>query len=232
MLEDLRKDVKKASNPEKARQFQRFFKTGKGEYAFGDVFVGLTVPQSRALAKKYLALSLKEAEALLKSKIHEERLIALLILSTRFIKGDESERAKIHKLYLKNTKFVNNWDLVDTSAEYIVGMYCYEHGSTPLTKLARSKSLWERRIAMIATFFFIKQGESKETLKIAKLLLKDDHDLIHKAAGWMLREMGKRVSEKDLRKFLDQYASQMPRTMLRYALEKLPPQDRQYYMKL
>jgi len=232
MLEDLRKDVKKASNPEKARQFQRFFKTGKGEYAFGDVFVGLTVPQSRALAKKYLALSLKEAEALLKSKIHEERLIALLILSTRFVKGDESERAKIHKLYLKNTKFVNNWDLVDTSAEYIVGMYCYEHGSTLLTKLARSKSLWERRIAMIATFYFIKQGESKETLKIAKLLLKDDHDLIHKAAGWMLREMGKRVSEKDLRKFLDQYASQMPRTMLRYALEKLPPQDRQYYMKL
>ncbi|WP_374079778.1 DNA alkylation repair protein [Bdellovibrio bacteriovorus] len=232
MLKEIQKDIRKLANSTRSKNLQRFFKTGPGEYGADDVFIGLSVPQSRAFAKKYFSEPLKDIEALLKSKIHEERLIALIILANRFGKADEKEQTKIYKIYLKNTKYVNNWDLVDTSAEYIVGAYLYERDRTVLQKLAKSESLWERRIAMLSTFHFIKKGESKDTLRIAKILLNDEHDLIHKASGWMLREMGKRVSEKELRRFLDKYASKMPRTMLRYSLEKLSTKDRQYYLDL
>nr|WP_295906108.1 DNA alkylation repair protein [uncultured Bdellovibrio sp.] len=232
MVKEIQKDIRKSADATRAKNLKRFFKTGPGEYGEGDVFIGLTVPQSRAFAKKYFATPLKDLEALLKSEIHEERLIALIILSNRFLKGDEREKFQIYKLYLKNTKYINNWDLVDTSAEYIVGGYLYDKDRKVLQKLAKSKSLWERRIAMLSTFHFIKKGECKETLRIAKILLKDEHDLIHKASGWMLRELGKRVSEKELRGFLEKYASKMPRTMLRYSIEKFSSKDRRYYLDL
>lgn len=229
--EDLDKEIKSIANPERAKSSQRFFKTGIGEYAEGDIFVGLSVPQIRILAKKYSTLPLAEIKTLLKSNIHEERLIALLILNGRFKKGDEKEQEKIFKLYLVSTKHINNWDLVDSSAEYIVGAYLSDKDRSLLEKLARSKSLWERRIAIISTFYFLKRGEFKDTIKIATLLLKDEEDLIHKATGWMLREMGKRGGEKELRKFLDKYSKKMPRTMLRYSLEKFSAKDRAKYMK-
>lgn len=232
MLKEIQKDIRKLASPTRAKNLQRFFKTGPGDYGAGDVFIGLSVPQARAFAKKYFSEPLKDIEVLLKSKIHEERLIALIILANRFGKGDEKEQAKIYKLYLKNTKYVNNWDLVDTSAEYIVGAYLYTRDRKPLQKLAKSESLWDRRIAMLSTFYFIKKGESKDVLRIAKILMKDEHDLIHKASGWMLREMGKRVNENELRGFLDKYATKMPRTMLRYSLEKFSSKDRLHYMNL
>ncbi|WP_413944540.1 DNA alkylation repair protein [Bdellovibrio sp. HCB-162] len=232
MVKEIQKDIRKSADATRAKNLKRFFKTGPGEYGEGDVFIGLTVPQSRAFAKKYFATPLKDLETLLKSEIHEERLIALIILSNRFAKAEEREKFQIYKLYLKNTKYINNWDLVDTSAEYIVGGYLYDKDRKVLQKLAKSKSLWERRIAMLSTFHFIKKGECKETLRIAKILLKDEHDLIHKASGWMLREMGKRVSEKELRGFLEKYASKMPRTMLRYSIEKFSSKDRRYYLDL
>ncbi|HEY1080062.1 MAG TPA: DNA alkylation repair protein, partial [Bdellovibrio sp.] len=187
-------------------------------------------PQSRLFAKKYFALSLSDVQVLLRSKIHEERLIALLILVARFKKGDASEQKKIFDLYIKNTNFINSWDLVDTSAEHIVGAYLFDKSRKLLSDLVKSEDLWQRRIGMMSTFHFIKKGESKEALRFAKTLIRDEHDLIHKASGWMLREVGKRVSEKDLRKFLDQHADKMPRTMLRYAIEKLSPADRRYYL--
>ncbi|MEK2645152.1 DNA alkylation repair protein [Bdellovibrio sp. BCCA] len=232
MIREIQKDIRKSADATRAKNLKRFFKTDPGEYGEGDVFIGLTVPQSRAFAKKYFETPLKDLEVLLKSEIHEERLIALIILSNRFAKSDEREKFQIYKLYLKNTKYINNWDLVDTSAEYIVGGYLYDKDRKVLQQLAKSKSLWERRIAMLSTFHFIKKGEYQDTLRIARILLKDEHDLIHKASGWMLREMGKRVSEKELRGFLEKYASKMPRTMLRYAIEKFSPKDRRYYLDL
>ncbi|KHD89970.1 MAG: DNA alkylation repair protein [Bdellovibrio sp. ArHS] len=228
----IQKDILKKRKPARAQTLQRFFKTAPGEYAEGDIFWGLTVPESRSIAKKYADLSLKDVRVLIKSKIHEERLIGLLILVGRFAKSPEKEQEKIYQFYLKNTRYINNWDLVDSSAEYIVGSYLYERDRSILCELAKSPSLWERRIAMLSTFHFIKRGEYKDTLKIAKILLNDPHDLIHKAVGWMLREAGKRVSEQDMRKFLDVHAPKMPRTMLRYAIERLPATDRQYYLKL
>ena len=181
-------------------------------------------------AKKYFALDLKDVQALLKSKIHEERLIALLILVARFKNADTAEQKQIFDIYIKNMKFINNWDLVDTSAEYIVGGYLFDKNRKLLSELIKSEDLWERRIGMMATFHFIKKGESKDALRLAKALIHDEHDLIHKASGWMLREVGKRVSEKDLRGFLDKHADKMPRTMLRYAIERLAPADRRYYL--
>ncbi|WP_415063966.1 DNA alkylation repair protein [Bdellovibrio sp.] len=232
MLKDLRKDISKLQDPDRAKNLRRFFKTGKGEYGEGDLFVGLNVPQSRSLAKKYATLSLREIQTLLKSKIHEERLIALFILVGKYSRGSQRDQEKIYKFYLKNTKYINNWDLVDLSAERIVGAYLYDKDRKVLRRLATSSSLWERRIAVLSTFHFIKHQESQETLRLAKVLLKDEHDLIHKAVGWMLREVGKRVSKKDLKGFLDVHAAKMPRTMLRYALEHLSPQERRHYMDL
>ncbi|WP_374028831.1 DNA alkylation repair protein [Bdellovibrio bacteriovorus] len=232
MIKELQRDVRKVANPERAEVMLRFFKTGKGEYGEGDIFLGLSVPQSRALAKKYLPLSFNELQTLIKSKIHEERLIAVIILANRFAKATEEEQAKIYKFYLKNSKYVNNWDLVDSSAEYIVGAFTFTRDRKILNKLVLSKSIWDRRIAIMATFHYIKKGESRETLRLAKLLLNEKHDLIHKATGWMLREVGSRVSEKDLLRFLDKNAASMPRTMLRYSLEKLSPKVRRHYMEL
>ncbi|MBV2169983.1 MAG: DNA alkylation repair protein [Bdellovibrio sp.] len=232
MLKDLRKDISKLQDPDRAKNLRRFFKTGKGEYGEGDLFVGLNVPQSRSLAKKYATLSLREIQTLLKSKIHEERLIALFILVGKYSRGSQRDQEKIYKFYLKNTKYINNWDLVDLSAERIVGAYLYDKDRKVLRRLATSSNLWERRIAVLSTFHFIKHQESQETLRLAKVLLKDEHDLIHKAVGWMLREVGKRVSKKDLKGFLDVHAAKMPRTMLRYALEHLSPQERRHYMDL
>lgn len=232
MAQTIHKDIRSFADPEKALQAMRYFKTAPGDYGAGDVFIGLTVPQSRKLAKKYQDISLRDVEMLLTSEIHEERLIALLILVKRFSQSDEKEQTKIFKFFLKNRKYVNNWDLVDSSAPTILGGYLFKRDRSVLQNLVRSKNLWDRRMAVLATFAFILNGEGKETLRLARILLKDDHDLIHKAVGWMLREVGKKVSEKDLKIFLDKYATQMPRTMLRYSLERLSVKDRQRYMTL
>lgn len=221
--------VRQLANPERGCFLQRFFKTGPGEYAEGDVFAGLTVPQIRQLARRYADLPYDRSLRLLKSEIHEERLLALLIWVKQFRKGDPATRRRIYQTYLKHSRFVNNWDLVDLSAEIIVGEYLAERSRTILKKLARSKLLWDRRIAVLATFAFIKAGEFNDTMALAGILLKDDHDLIHKAVGWMLREIGKR-DVKVLEKFLKPVYKKMPRTMLRYAIEKFPEARRKRYL--
>lgn len=209
---------------------QRFFKTGPGEYGEGDRFRGISVPPLRALAREFAQLPLTETWKLLASPLHEDRLLALLLLNGSFAKGDGKLRAKIHARYLKSTRYINNWDLVDSSAEHIVGAWLFDRSRRPLQQLARSPSLWERRIAIVATFHFIRRDDFDDTLKIASLLLHDDQDLIHKATGWMLREVGKR-DRKRLTQFLGQHATRMPRTMLRYAIEHFPPRMRAKYMK-
>ncbi|MDG0817396.1 DNA alkylation repair protein [Bdellovibrio svalbardensis] len=208
-----------------------FFKTGKDQYGEGDVFYGLSVPQSRKLAKKYAYLAFKEIALYLKSDIHEERLIGLFILTEQFKSADDKSKAKIFNFLLKNIKRINNWDLVDQVAPSIFGPYLYDKDRSLLYDLVHSKNLWERRIAIMSTFYFLRQQDFKDTLKIAKLLLHDEHDLIHKAVGWMLREIGNRDVKVEM-KFLDQHASKMPRTMLRYAIEKFPAKQREHYLKL
>lgn len=244
------KELKKIGDKERAKNLSWFFKTGKGQYGEGDKFLGITVPESRKIAQKYSNLDFSEIEKLLKNKYHEVRLVALLILVHKYkdinspmsdfgiLKGLGAEKEKIVKFYLKNTKYVNNWDLVDLSAHYIVGDYLYQRTvlkraspRTVLMKLAKSKNLWERRIAIVSTFVFIYKKESEWTFKITKMLINDKEDLIHKACGWMLREVGKRVSESQLKTFLDLYGPKMPRTMLRYAIERLPEKERLYYLK-
>lgn len=233
LLVKFQRDFDQLKNPEKAKLLQRFFKTGKGEYAEGDIFWGLTVPQSRSLVKKYKQLSLPDVKTLLTSKIHEQRLIALLLLVDKFNKGNEATRAEIFKLYLAHTDHINNWDLVDLSAGNIIGQYLAKRPRDVLYKLARSKNLWEKRIAIIATFYFIYElKEYTDTFAIAEILLHDTHDLIHKAVGWMLREVGKRISREVEKQFLDKHAHEMPRTMLRYAIEHFLKTERQYYMLL
>jgi 3-methyladenine DNA glycosylase AlkD len=221
----IRSDMRRAADPDKAAILQRFFKTGPGQYSEGDVFLGVTVPQSRAIAKKYADVALPEIKVLLDSKIHEERLVALLLLVQKY--KDAEDKKRIAKFYLDNIKQVNNWDLVDLSAPGIIGPL---GGRALLYRLARSDSLWERRIAIVATLHFIRQGDFADTIKIAKMLLHDKQDLIHKAAGWMLREVGKR-DEAALEQFLDKHCTAMPRTMLRYAIERLPAEKRLYYMR-
>src|SRR3990172_10260156 len=195
MLKRLRTDLRKFTSPQKAKILSRFFKTGPGQYGEGDRFIGVTVPQSRAVAKKYKDLSFEELTTLLHSPVHEERLVALLMLIEQFKsagrRSDEKTREKIYRFYLANTKYINNWDLVDLSAEKIIGPYLEDKSKEVLKKLAKSKSIWERRIAILSTFHYIKHGDYKWTLEIAEMFLKDDHDLIHKAVGWMLREVGK-----------------------------------------
>lgn len=209
---------------------QRYFKTGPGEYGAGDQFVGLRVPQIRALAKEYQALPLSEIIHLLQSSIHEARLLALLILVHVYTHADDNLQGQIFRLYLGHSRFINNWDLVDVSAEHIVGPYLRYRSRAPLRTLAGSDLLWDRRISIMATFHFIKQGEYDETLQIAGLLLGDPHDLIHKAVGWMLREIGKRAQVVE-EAFLKQHYPNMPRTMLRYAIEKFPTHVRQLYLQ-
>jgi len=215
----------------RAQHSKRFFRTAPGEYGAGDMFLGLTVPQMRAVARLHADLPLPRVRELLRSRWHESRLLALLILVRGFERGEERQRSRIARLYLANLAWVNNWDLVDSSAHLILGPHLARGERGLLDKLARSPDLWRRRIAMIATFHYIRQDEFRDALRIARALLRDEHDLIHKAAGWMLREIGKR-DEPTLRSFLERHAARMPRTMLRYAIERLPPGSRSRYMKL
>lgn len=228
---DLRKKLRAQGSEKKAKASAWFFKTGKGEYAEGDKFIGVTVPEQRAIAKRYRHVPLTHIEQLLRSQWHEERLTALLLLVHEFECGDDRMRGRVYRMYCRNTRYVNNWDLVDSSAGYIVGGFLYGKPTTQLTRFAKSPLLWERRIAMIATSYWIMHGESKEALRIAALLRNDSHDLIQKAVGWMLREVGARCSRAEEESFLDKYAATMPRTMLRYALEHFPVARREYYMK-
>jgi len=212
-----------------AESSQWFFKTGPGQYGAGDHFIGLRAPQLRELAREYRGINAEDALSLLQSPVHEARSLALLILVSKFAKEKEARR-RIYQDYLAHTKFINNWDLVDVSAPHIVGAHLIDKERKPLYKLAKSRSLWERRIAIVATGYFIRQGDFADTLAISKMLLGDREDLIHKASGWMLREVGKR-SLPPLENFLRAHCRVMPRTMLRYAIEKLPEVKRQRYLK-
>jgi 3-methyladenine DNA glycosylase AlkD len=225
----IKKRLRQLASREKANVLQGFFKTGPGEYGDGDVFLGVVVPDIRRVAKEFQGTPLSEIITLLKSAIHEERLLALLMLVSAYTRGDDSLKKKIFSLYLKNTKYINNWDLVDLSAPNIVGSYLLDKSRRPLYAFARSKDLWKRRIAILATFQFIKQNDFDDTLGIATILLRDDHDLLHKAVGWMLREVGKRSLSAE-EKFLRQHYRKMPRTMLRYAIERFPELKRQKYL--
>ncbi len=230
MLQQLILEIQSKANPEKAKIYQRFFKTAKGEYGEGDIFIGLIVPEQRTIAKKYLNLSLPKLQQLIKSKVHEHRLIAILILVSKFKKSSESNKEEIFNFYLKNTKHINNWDLVDLSASSIVGEFLFEKDKKILYNLVNSENLWEKRISIIATFTFIRKNEFQDTLAISEILLQDKHDLIHKAVGWMLRELGKRNLEL-LKKFLKEHYNQIPRTTLRYAIERFPEEERKKWLK-
>lgn len=216
-------DLQKLKNKEKAKFLAHYFKTGKGEYAEGDVFIGLTVPQVRAIAKKYRDLPLADVEELLHNKIHEYRLTALIILTYKKLTKE------IVDLYLRNTKYINNWDLVDLSSHELLGTFLLDKPRTILYKLAKSKNIWERRIAVISTFAFLRKNEVSDSMALAEILLHDTHDLMHKAVGWMLREVGKR-DENVLVDYLSTHYKTMPRTMLRYAVEKFPSGVRQQYL--
>lgn len=229
-IKEIRKKLKSLENKERAQILQRFFKTGPGEYGEGDIFLGIRVPDLRSIVREFPSVTIAETLELLSSPKHEERLLALLMLVRLYAKGDRARKKEIFETYLENTRFINNWDLVDSSASQIVGNYLSDKSRKPLYVLARSKDLWERRISMIATFYFIKRGEFSDTFEIAKILLSDSEDLIHKAVGWMLREVGKH-SFADEESFLKQHYKLMPRTMLRYAIEKFPESERQRYLK-
>lgn len=240
MTSELKKDLRDLAEPGRAINSQWFFKTGPGEYGEGDKFLGVTVPNTRLVAKKYKELPVKDLKQLLDSKWHEERLLALIIMVNQFKSSTGSDQEKqtkrqeLYELYLDNTQRINNWDLVDTSARDIVGGYIYEHQEllAKLDELAVSDMLWERRIAIIASSYFLGKGEPDVTIKLSKVLLKDKEDLIHKAVGWMLREMGKRCDRQLLLDFIDQYAFEMPRTTLRYSIEHLDQSTRKKYLEM
>jgi 3-methyladenine DNA glycosylase AlkD len=223
-------ELAKYADQNTAKDLKRFFKTRPGEYGEGDLFLGIRAPVLRRLAKKHRALSLTALGQLLRSDYHEERLLALCVMILQAEVKNENALENLYRLYLENTGHVNNWDLVDCSAPHIVGRYLQDRSRAPLYKLAASSSLWERRIAIISTFHYIRQGEFADALRIAELLLADNEDLIHKAAGWMLREVGKR-SPPTAEAFLDKHCRAMPRTMLRYAIEKFPKAKRLRYLK-
>lgn len=229
-LIELRKKIKSLGNPEISKTMKWFFKTGKGDYGEGDVFVGLKVPTQRKLAQEFRDLAFADLKMLLSSPVHEERLISLFILVDRFAKSSEKEKQIIFRFYLKNRKGINNWDLVDLSAPKIMGKYLLEKDKSILFKFALSKNLWERRIAILSTYEFIRNEDYYTTLRIAEILLEDNHDLIHKAVGWMLREIGNRnlMAEEN---FLKIHYNKMPRTMLRYAIEKFPETKRKKYLQ-
>lgn len=236
---DLQKELRSARDPEKIQVFARFFKTGKGQYGEGDEFLGLTVPEQRIISKKYFHLGLTDVTELLHSPIHEERLISLFILIAQYEKAskehDHKEQKIIANFYQTNAKRINNWDLVDTSADKIFGHYLFtlapkSEWKSILTQFAQSENLWERRISIMSTFYTIKNGNPQPTIDIATILLHDKHDLIHKAVGWMLREIGKRCSREIEEEFLEKYSTQMPRTMLRYAIEHFPKEKQKYYL--
>lgn len=229
---DLRAALAALGSPRKAGELARFFKTAPGQYGAGDQFLGITVPQQRLLVAKFKDLPLNESLRLLKeNKFHEERLTALLIMVRHFEKaGNEAARNRVIKGYLSNLKWINNWDLVDLSAPRILGAWLFDKDRALLYKLVKSRVLWERRIAILASFYFIYHGQSRDALALAEQLLDDREDLLHKATGWMLREVGKRVSLADLRGFLKKHAHRMPRTMLRYAIERLSESERKKWM--
>lgn len=216
------------ADPAHAKAAQWYFKAGPGQYGEGDKFLGIRVPKLRALTREFATLDRASIVALLKSRWHEERLLAVLILVRQYERGNESDRHAIFSLYLKSLRHINNWDIVDSSAPHIVGRHLAGRGRATLVRLAKARSVWSRRVAMLATFYTIRHDDFADTLAIATMLLKDDHDLIHKAVGWMLREVGQR-DRKALTTFLDRHAPGMPRTMLRYAVEKLPPAQRKAY---
>jgi 3-methyladenine DNA glycosylase AlkD len=229
-LKAIKDALHKYADAKRAQTYQWFFKTGKGEYGEGDVFIGVTMPLLRRVSRTYKDADEKTILALLHSQIHEERMLALCIWVLQFEGGDDTTRKHIYSQYLKHRRYINNWDLVDVSVYKIVGAYLYESPDRScLDTLARSQSMWDRRIAIVATMFFIRQGQFDDTLQLSTLLLHDTHDLIHKAVGWMLREVGKR-EEAVLTMFLKQHYTTMPRTMLRYAIERLPETERQAYL--
>jgi 3-methyladenine DNA glycosylase AlkD len=233
LLKEIKQSLSDLSIPEKAEFFPKFFKTGKGEYGEGDIFIGVTVPDQRIVAKEfYKKISLEELSELLSSKIHEHRLTALLILVYKFEKTkDKTQQKKIIDFYLNHTKHINNWDLVDTSCYKILGRYCFENQySKILEKLSNSKNMWEMRMAIVGTMHHIKKGQFELTKTFALKNLKHPHDLMHKANGWLLREMGK-MNELELLNFLNLHYKEMPRTCLRYAIEKLDEKLRQDYLK-
>ena len=232
-LEAIRNDLRAVATPERAEANAWFFKTGEGEYGHGDKFLGITAPEQRKIARKYYKqLSIDAIEQLLLSPWHEERLTSLFMLVLLYQKGDEKVQQSVASMYLRHTKDVNNWDLVDSSAAYILGPHLEQssYKMKVLRAFATSQDLWERRIAMLTTFYYIRQGRADEAIEIVELLKTDKHDLIQKAVGWMLREIGKNVGEEVLTKFLDTNAHQLPRTSLRYAIERLEPKLRQKYM--
>ena len=226
---EIHKHLQKLANPDKAKILQGFFKTGPGEYGEGDRFLGLVVPVIRKLVKQYQDTPIGEVADLLRSPVHEARLLALLMLVRMYEKGDDGLKKIIYGLYLESTAYINNWDLVDLSAEKIVGPYLRDRARRPLYRLAKSKSLWERRIAILSTFHYIKNHDYGDTLAISGLLLDDAEDLIHKAVGWMLREVGKRDMGVEER-FLRAHYRSMPRTMLRYAIERFSESKRKKYL--
>jgi 3-methyladenine DNA glycosylase AlkD len=228
-FESVISELEKMKDPVKSGVLNRFFKTGKGQYGEGDIFWGIVVPTQRNISRKYAELPLADVKKLIKQPVHEFRLTALLILIIQYRKAAAFQKKKIIDLYLSHTKYINNWDLVDLSAPYILGNYLLDKNPEILSKLANSSSLWERRIAMISTFEFIKSNRFDEAIKIAQILLNDKEDLIHKAVGWMLREIGKRDSIIE-DNFLNKYAKVIPRTALRYAIERFPEQKRQFYL--
>ena len=246
-LEELQKKIKSFADPEKAKILQRFFKTGKGQYGEGDIFFGLVVPIQREISKSFTDLSLVDLQKLIKSKIHEERMITLFILIQKYKKArlrqeatagessvakamaGEAEKKKYFDFYLKNVKYINNWDLVDLSAPNIVGDYLSDKPRKILYEMAKSEHLWTKRVSILATFIFIKNNDFKDSLRIAQILIHDEHDLIHKAVGWMLREVGKRDLAV-LDEFLQDKYHKMPRTMLRYAIEKMEEKKRKKYL--
>jgi len=222
---DVENALKSIADKDIAEHSSRFFKTGKGEYGEGDVFLGIRVPEQRNIAKKYQGIPLDDVNYLLESEFHEIRLTTLFILVHKYRKANNLDKEKIYRFYMDHLDAVNNWDLVDSSAKYIAGHYLFEKDKTVLYKLAKSDNLWERRVSVIATHYFIDQGYLQDTFHIAELLLHDSEDLIHKAVGWMLREAGKK-DKPSLLSFLKKHHSEMPRTMLRYAIEKFPDDER------
>lgn len=230
----LQRDLSALADRKKAAILQGFFKTAPGQYGAGDIFLGLTVPQQRQAISRYLDLPLTDIKILLASPIHEFRLSALLILVKQYqLAPNLAEQKKIADFYQRCRQRVNNWDLVDASAPYILGAYLLASGQGigPLLKLAESRRMWDRRIAMVSTLAFIKAGRQNEVFILVEKLMTDSHDLIHKAMGWMLRESGRRVSEPGLRRFLNRQGGRLPRTALRYAIERLSPKQRSYYLK-
>lgn len=230
--EGLKKELQRYANTDDAIFLQRFFKTGEGQYGAGDQFIGIRVPDTRKVCKSAVSMPLTEVEKLLASVAHEHRLAAVILLASQFQKAEPHEQDDIYNLYLLalDKGYVNNWDIVDTSAEFIVGEYLWRRPRDSLFELGRHEDVWHRRVAVLATFQFIKKGDPSTTLELAEQLLHDPHDLIQKAVGWMLREVGKRIDRQLLLTFLEKHHKTMPRTMLRYAIEHLEADQKAHFM--